>query len=94
MARAVFNGKIIAESDSVEIVDGNVYFPPDGVRREYFRATDHETYCGWKGSARYYSIMVDGKVAENAAWTYPEPKPEAAYFGDYVAFYPVVTVER
>jgi len=94
MARAVFNGTVIAESGDVEIVEGNVYFPPDALNWRYFRPTDHATVCGWKGTASYYTVEADGRAAENAAWTYRTPKPEAANIKDFVAFYPIVTVER
>lgn len=94
MARAVFNGIVIAESDTVEIVEGNVYFPPGAIRRDCFRPADHTTFCGWKGTASYYSIAAGDAEAENAAWTYKDPKPAAAHIKDYIAFYPVVTVER
>lgn len=94
MARAIFNGTVIAESDRFETVDGNVYFPSDTIRPEYFQPTEHSTVCGWKGTANYYTVTVDGKSAENAAWTYRTPKPAAAEIKEFVAFYPVVTVER
>ena len=94
MAQAIFNGAVIAKSDSIEIVDGNVYFPLDTLSREYFRDSDHTTVCGWKGTANYYSVEVEGVVAENAAWIYRATKPAAANIENHVAFYPVVTVER
>lgn len=94
MARAIFNGTVVAESEDVEIVEGNVYFPPQALKMRHLHPTDHSTVCGWKGTASYYSVQAGGKTAENAAWTYHEPKPEAANIRDYVAFYPVVRVER
>ena len=94
MARAVFNDTVVAESDDVEIVEGNVYFPPNTLKKQNFHPTEHTTVCGWKGIASYYSVEAGGKTAENAAWTYRQPKPEAANIRDYVAFYPVVRVER
>ncbi len=93
MPRALFNGTVIAESDSYESVEGNVYFPPAAIKSEYFVPTERTTVCGWKGTARYFSVSVAGEVAENAAWTYPEPKPDAEHIRGYVAFYPAVTVE-
>lgn len=94
MPRAIFNGTVVAESDDFETVDGNLYFPPDALKEACFRPTDHTTICGWKGTANYYSIEAGGETAENAAWTYHDPKPEAANIKDYVAFYPIVTVLR
>lgn len=61
-ARAVVAGTTVAETDTYELVEGNVYFPPSSIRSEYFRSTDHHTYCPWKGQAHYYSILVkEGK---------------------------------
>jgi uncharacterized protein (DUF427 family) len=94
MPRAIFNGTVVAESDEFEIVEGNVYFPPDSMKKGHFQPTPHTTICGWKGTANYFSVKADGETAENAAWTYHDPKPEAANIKDYVAFYPIVTVER
>lgn len=94
MARAVFNGTVVAESDEVEIVEGNVYFPPSAMNWRYFHPTDHATVCGWKGTASYYTVEAGGQAAENAAWTYRDPKPAADNIRDFVAFYPIVTVER
>ena len=94
MARAVFNGTVVAESDIFEVVERNVYFPPNSLKRDCFRPSDHTTVCSWKGTANYYSVEADGERAENAAWTYHDPKPKAANIKDYVAFYPIVTVEH
>ncbi len=67
MPRAIFNGQVIAESDAFEIVENNVYFPPDTVRREYLRESEKHTVCSWKGTASYYDIVVDGQVNADAA---------------------------
>jgi len=93
MAKAMFQGTVVAESDAVETVEGNTYFPPDTVVSEFFTPTDKTTVCGWKGTANYYSLSVAGETAENAAWTYRDPKPAASNIENFVAFYPVVTVE-
>ena len=92
MARAFWNGQVIAESDRYEVVDGNVYFPPDTVKREFLRDSDHHTVCGWKGTASYYSLLVDGKTNEDAAWYYPAPSTAAANIKDHVAFWNGVEV--
>ncbi len=94
MPKAVFNGTVIAESDSVEEVEGTVYFPPDSLKSDFYRPTEHTTVCPWKGTANYYTLEVEGEVAENAAWIYRAPKSAAAKIADHVAFYPVVTIER
>lgn len=93
MARAIWNGAVIAESDSYEMVEGNVYFPPGAVRREHFEESPTHTVCGWKGTASYYHVVVDGAENKDAAWYYPEPKAAAANIKDHVAFWRGVTVE-
>ncbi|MCA9668629.1 MAG: DUF427 domain-containing protein [Myxococcales bacterium] len=94
MPRASYNGQTIAETDTHELVEGNVYFPPDSVDRALLEPSEHTTVCGWKGTARYYHVVVDGQRNENAAWYYPEPKEAAANIKDHVAFWRGVTVER
>ncbi len=93
MPRAIFNGQVIAESDAFEIVENNVYFPPDTVRREYLRESEKHTVCSWKGTASYYDIVVDGQVNADAAWYYPEAKEAAKNIEGYVAFWRGVNVE-
>lgn len=92
MTTATFNGTILAESDDTVIVEGNHYFPADSITWDHFSKTDRSTGCPWKGTASYYTVSVDGQSAENAAWTYEEPKEKAAEIKDHVAFYPAVTV--
>lgn len=92
MPKAEWNGVVIAESDTTEIVDGNHYFPQSALNRECFRESDHTTVCGWKGTASYYDVVVDGKVNEQAAWYYPEPKAAAANIKNHVAFWKGVQV--
>jgi uncharacterized protein (DUF427 family) len=94
MPRAIWNGSVIAETDAFETVEGNVYFPPDSVKREFFRPSETHTVCPWKGTASYYTVAVDGKENQDAAWYYPDPKPAAANIKDHVAFWRGVTVER
>jgi uncharacterized protein (DUF427 family) len=93
MARALWKGTVLAESDRCELVEGNHYFPPDAVRREHVRPSATHTTCGWKGVASYYDVVVDGDVNGDAAWYYPDPKPAAANVKDYVAFWRGVVVE-
>jgi len=76
------------------MVEGNVYFPPGAIRKEHFAPSDTHTTCGWKGIASYYDIVVDGKVNKDAAWYYPDPKPEAANIKGHIAFWRGVKVEE
>lgn len=93
MPRAIWNGAVLAESDRCIVVEGNQYFPPDAIRREFFRPSATHTVCGWKGSASYYDVVVDGATNRDAAWFYPDPKAAAAQIKDHVAFWHGVTVE-
>ena len=93
MAKAIWNGQIIAESDETVIVEGNHYFPRDSVKAEYLADSEHHTVCWWKGQASYYHIQVDGETNQDAAWYYPTPKPAAKKITDYVAFWKGVKVE-
>ncbi len=93
MVKAIWNGVVLAESDHAEIVEGNYYFPPESVNREYFVENDMRTTCPWKGVASYYDIEVNGKVNRGAAWAYPQPKAAAAQIKNYVAFWRGVSVK-
>lgn len=93
MAKAIWNGVVLAESDRCEIVEGNYYFPPDAVNREYLKESNTHTNCFWKGEASYYNIEVDGQVNKDGAWYYPKPKEKAKNIQNYVAFWRGVQVE-
>ena len=93
MARAVWNGTVIAESDQTVVVEGNHYFPRESVHDELLEPSSKHTTCSWKGEASYYSLSVDGAMNADAAWYYPDPKSEAAEIKDHVAFWRGVTVE-
>jgi uncharacterized protein (DUF427 family) len=94
MARATWNDVVLAESDRFEIVEGNVYFPLEAVRREHLRDSSTHTTCGWKGVASYYDVVAGGEVNRDAAWYYPDPKAAAANIRDHIAFWRGVKVER
>ena len=87
MVQARWNGAVIADSDATIVIEGNHYFPPDAINRDYLEGTDHTTVCPWKGTARYFTLEVDGALNPDAAWTYPDPTPEAESIRDYVAFW-------
>jgi len=93
MPRAIWNGTVIAESDDCVVVEGNQYFPPEAVKAAYVRPSATHTVCGWKGTASYYDIVVDGEVNTDAAWYYPEPKAAAAQIAGRIAFWRGVTVQ-
>jgi len=90
--QAIWNGKVLADSEKTVVIEGNHYFPPDAVNRELFEDSKTHTVCPWKGTASYYTVAVEGESNPDAAWFYPEPKPEAAKIRDYVAFWHGVEV--
>lgn len=92
MPKAIWNGVVLAESDQTKIVEGNHYFPPQTIHREYFKASSHHTTCPWKGVASYYTLEVNGQKNENAAWYYPTPSAAASQIKDHVAFWRGVQV--
>lgn len=90
--KAMWNGKVIADSDDTVVVEGNHYFPRSSVNNDYLSKSNHTSSCPWKGTANYFSIEVDGNSNENAAWYYAEPKSAANEIKDRVAFWHGVEV--
>lgn len=93
MAKAVWNGAVIAESDRCRVVEGNHYFPPDAVDAARLHPSATHTVCSWKGMASYYDVVVGDRTNADAAWYYPEPKPAAQDIAGWIAFWHGVTVE-
>ena len=93
MAKAVWNGQVLAESTDIVTVEGNLYFPRSSLKSEFFRPSAHHTTCSWKGLASYLHLEVGGQVNQNAAWFYDDPKRGAAEIKDRVAFWKGVDVQ-
>ena len=94
MAKALWHGAVLAESDQYETVEGNIYFPTDTINKEFFKDSDTHTTCPWKGIASYYDIEVNGETNQDAAWYYPEAKQAANNIKGYVAFWKGVEVSE
>jgi uncharacterized protein (DUF427 family) len=90
--KAIWKDTVVADSDKTIVVEGNHYFPPESVKREYFRSSDTHSTCPWKGIASYYHIQVGDQVNQDAAWYYPEPKEAAKSIENYVAFWRGVNI--
>lgn len=91
--RAMYGDHVIADSGDVLILTEAsyapvVYFPRADVSMEYFSRTDRHTHCPYKGDAAYYTVLMDGRFAENAVWTYEEPYPAMEAIRGRLAFYP------
>ena len=91
--KAIWNKRIIADSDDTVVVEGNHYFALDDVNREFLKESEHTSYCPWKGTAHYYSLEVDGRSNPDAAWYYPEPKPAAKAITGRIAFWKGVDIQ-
>lgn len=90
--RAVFAGETLADScEAVLLCEGKlhpvIYFPPAAVNQDLLQTSEHKSHCPFKGDARYWSLKAEARIAENAAWSYPEPLPEAAGIAGHIAFY-------
>jgi uncharacterized protein (DUF427 family) len=94
MTKAIWNNTVIAESDHTEMVEGNHYFPPNTIKKEYFRPNKTSTVCPWKGVASYYDVVVNDQINSGAAWCYPAPKAAAANIKDHVAFWRGVSIQE
>lgn len=90
--KAVWNGVMLADSEDTIVVEGNHYFPPEALDREYFVESSHHTVCSWKGLASYYSIVVGDAANKDAAWYYADPSPAARQIRHYVAFWKGIKV--
>lgn len=90
--KAIWNNKIIAESDDIVNIEGNVYFPISSVKVEYLKPSETHTVCHWKGTASYYSLNVDGKINEDAAWYYQAPSKLASSIKNRIAFWKGVQI--
>ena len=94
MAKAIWEGGVLAESNETVVIEGNHYFPPESLNGKFFRPSKHTSVCSWKGAAKYYDVVVNGKTNRNAAWYYPDPDSAASVIKGRVAFWKGVRVEE
>ncbi|MCF6358605.1 MAG: DUF427 domain-containing protein [Draconibacterium sp.] len=92
--RAIWNGKVIAESSKTINIEGNQYFPVESVNKEYLTENETHTVCPWKGTASYYDVIVEGKTNSNAAWYYSTPSNLAKNIKNHIAFWRGVQVSK
>lgn len=92
--KALWNGTTLAKSNKTIVVEGNTYFPPDSINKEFFKNSNLKTTCAWKGIASYYNIEVDGKTNKEAAWYYPSTTKSAEPIRDYIAFWNGVEIKE
>ncbi len=95
MARAVFAGSVIAESDDVKVVEGITYFRRADVDLDALTDSPTTTRCFWKGKARYWHVDGADDVALDAAFAYEQPWPLARRLvTDRIGFWRGVEIER
>ena len=94
MYQAVWNGKVIAESDNTVEVEGNQYFPMESVNKAFLKSSTLISTCPWKGEASYFNLEVDGKTNSDAVWSYLAPKEKAIQIAGRVAFWRGVEVTK
>lgn len=92
--KAIWNGKVIAQSNETIVVENNHYFPQQSVNKEFLTDSQTHTVCPWKGEASYFSLEVENAVNKDAAWFYPNPKPMAKDLANYVAFWKGVQIVK
>jgi len=92
--KAIWNDTVIAESDETIVIEGNHYFPPQTINKEYFKDSGTTTVCPWKGTASYYDVQVNGDTNSDAAWYYPKTSELAKGITNYIAFWKGVQVVK
>jgi uncharacterized protein (DUF427 family) len=99
--QAIWNDQVIAEADKDDLIyiEGNWYFPPSSIRKEYFRESDTPYTCPWKGECQYFDVGKEGEWSQDSAFSYPMPLPTAIQrvhkdFSGYVAFWRDVAVSE
>ena len=90
--RGILGGETVVDSRHAKLLHEHrllpvYYFPEDEVRMNLLEPTDHSTHCPWKGEASHWTVRAGDRVAENAAWSYPNPVPDAPPLAGYIAFY-------
>ncbi len=91
--RVRFQNHVIADSDATLMLREAdyapaIYFPREDVETGFLSKTARSSTCPYKGQASYYCLMMDGRLVENAAWSYDAPYPAMAEIGEMLSFYP------
>ena len=91
--RVVFNRRVVADTTrALTLREATLppvqYVPRDDADMSLLERTDHRTHCPFKSDASYFTIRADGRVAENAVWTYEQPYDEMLAIRELLAFYP------
>lgn len=90
--KAIWNNQILAESEDTVVVEGNHYFPVESINRAFFKDSNTQSVCPWKGTASYFSIEVNNETNADAAWYYKDPSDRAREIKNRVAFWKGVKI--
>ncbi|MGW2787523.1 DUF427 domain-containing protein [Streptomyces populi] len=90
--RVECGGLVIAETrQALRVLETShpptFYIPPEDVRSELLFPAEGRSWCEWKGSARYWDVIIGDEVRERAAWSYSSPEPGYTALRDHFAFY-------
>lgn len=90
--RVILGGELIVDSRECWRVletwhPPSWYIPAAGFASGALRPAPGSSFCEWKGGARYFDLLGSGRVAERAAWSYPDPTPAFAPIAGHVALY-------
>jgi uncharacterized protein (DUF427 family) len=69
-------------------LEPRLYVAPALVRNEHLRRSDTSSYCDYKGTATYWSAVIDGETVPDVAWSYNDPPPESLPIKGYLSFDP------
>ena len=88
-----FNGRVIVDTRrAVRVLETShppvYYIPPEEIADGVLSRAAGASFCEWKGGAIYWTVSIDGRIAEAAAWSYPDPIDAFRALANYVAFYP------
>ena len=91
--KAIWKGQLLAESNDTLVIENNHYFPASSLNKAFFIESETTSICPWKGTARYFTIVVNNERNKDAAWYYPAPKKAASEIKNYVAFWHDVEIK-
>lgn len=90
--RIEVDGVTVADTDNASFLfetglPTRYYFPKTDVRFDLLTPTEKVTACPYKGTARYWSVTVNGETHDDLVWGYDTPLAESQKIGGMVSFY-------
>jgi uncharacterized protein (DUF427 family) len=89
--RVSVDGTALVDADDTVILfetalEPRLYVAPTHVRTELLRRSETSSYCNYKGFATYWSVVLDGRVIDDVAWSYEDPPPESLPIKGFFSF--------